>query len=84
MVVKTYTCTFVGKLANCDLTSNWAPLKSVAGQRLYTIQRRRPVSANQAHDQGPGQASVFHVGFRRGMAPPIIWGAPYHARWAPS
>ena len=44
MVVKTYT--FVGKSANCDLTSNWAPLKSVssvgsvAGQRLYTIQRR--------------------------------------------
>ena len=38
MVVKTFT--FVGKSANCDLTSNWAPLKSVAGQRLYTIQHR--------------------------------------------
>ena len=43
MVVKTYI--FVGKSANCDLTSNWAQLKSVTGQRLYTIQRRRPVSA---------------------------------------
>ena len=43
MVVKTYT--FVGKSANCDLTANWALLKSVAGQRLYTIQRRRPFSA---------------------------------------
>ena len=45
MVVKTYT--FVGGSANCDLTSNWAPLKSlasvgsVAGQRLYTIQFQR-------------------------------------------
>ena len=38
MVVKTYT--FVGKLSNCDLTSNWAPLKFVAEQHLYTIQRR--------------------------------------------
>ena len=43
MVVKTYT--FVGKSANCDLTANWAMLKSVAGQWLYTIQRRRPFSA---------------------------------------
>ena len=43
MVLKTYT--FVGKSANCDLTFNWVPLKSVAGQRLYTIQRRWPVSA---------------------------------------
>ena len=47
MVVKTYT--FVGKSAICDLTSNWAPLKSVAGQRLYTIQRRSPVSATYLH-----------------------------------
>ena len=34
-----------GKSANCDLTSNWARFISVAGQRLYTIQRRRPISA---------------------------------------
>ena len=43
MVVKAYT--FVGKSANCDLTSNWATFKSVAGQRLYTFQHLRPVSA---------------------------------------
>ena len=48
MVLKTYT--FVGQSANCDLTLNWAPLKSVAGQRLYTIQRRWPVSA-KPHDK---------------------------------
>ena len=35
-----------GKSANCDLTPNWAQFISVAGQRLYTIQRRRPISAN--------------------------------------
>ena len=35
-----------GKSANCDLTLNWAQFISVAGQRLYTIQRRRPISAN--------------------------------------
>ena len=34
-----------GKSANCDLTPNWAQFISVAGQRLYTIQRRRPISA---------------------------------------
>ena len=33
------------KSANCDLTPNWAQFISVAGQRLYTIQRRRPISA---------------------------------------
>ena len=49
MVVK--TSTFVGMSANCDLTSNWAPLKSVPGQRLYTIQRRRLVSANNWIDE---------------------------------
>ena len=38
-----------GKSANCDLTPNWAQFISVAGQRLYTIQRRRPISA-----RGPG------------------------------
>ena len=37
MVVKMYA--FVGKSANCDFTANWAPLKYVAGQRLYTTQR---------------------------------------------
>ena len=47
MVVKMYT--FVEKSANCDLTSIWAPLKAVAGQRLYTIQRRRPFSAEAQH-----------------------------------
>ena len=36
-----------GKSANCDLTSNWAQFISVAGQRLYTIQRRRPISARE-------------------------------------
>ena len=45
MVVKTYT--FIGKSANCDLTTNWALLKSVAGQRLYTIQRLRSFSAKR-------------------------------------
>ena len=44
MVVKTYT--FVGKSTNCDLTLNWAPLKSMAGQRLYSIQRCRLLSAS--------------------------------------
>ena len=34
-----------GKSANCDLTPSWAQFNSVAGQRLYTIQRRRPISA---------------------------------------
>ena len=34
-----------GKSANSDLTPNWAQFISVAGQRLYTIQRRRPISA---------------------------------------
>ena len=34
-----------GKSANCDLTPNWAQFNSMAGQRLYTIQRRRPISA---------------------------------------
>ena len=34
-----------GKSANCDLTPNWAQFISVAGQRLYTIQRRWPISA---------------------------------------
>ena len=34
-----------GKSANCDLTPNWAQFISVAGQRLYTIQRRGPISA---------------------------------------
>ena len=34
-----------GKSANWDLTPNWAQFISVAGQRLYTIQRRRPISA---------------------------------------
>ena len=34
-----------GKSANCDLTPNWAQFISVTGQRLYTIQRRRPISA---------------------------------------
>ena len=38
MVVKTYT--FVGKSAELRFNLVWAPLKSVAGQRLYTIQRR--------------------------------------------
>ena len=32
MVLKTYT--FVGESANCDLISDLAPLKSLAGQRL--------------------------------------------------
>ena len=45
MVVK--TSTFVGMSAKWDLTANWALLKSVAGQRLYTIQRRRPFSATR-------------------------------------
>ena len=35
-----------GKSANCNFTPNWAQFISVAGQRLYTIQRRRPISAN--------------------------------------
>ena len=35
-----------GKSANCDLTPNWAQFISVAGQRLYTIQRRRQISAS--------------------------------------
>ena len=37
-----------GKSANCDLTPSWAQFISVAGQRLYTIQRRRPISARLA------------------------------------
>ena len=39
-----------GKSANCDLTPNWAQFISVAGQRLYTIQRRRPISATVSRD----------------------------------
>ena len=35
-----------GKSANCDLTPNWEQFIFVAGQRLYTIQRCRPISAN--------------------------------------
>ena len=35
-----------GKSVNCDLTPNLAQFISVAGQRLYTIQRRRPISAS--------------------------------------
>ena len=38
----------VGKSANCDLTPNWAQFISVAGQRLYTIQRHRLISATLA------------------------------------
>ena len=34
-----------GKSANCDLTLSCAQFISVAGQRLYTIQSRRPISA---------------------------------------
>ena len=30
-----------GKSANCYLTPNWAQFISVAGQRLYTIQRKK-------------------------------------------
>ena len=55
MVVNTYT--FVGKSANCDLTSSWAPLKSVAVQRLYTIQRRRLISAIQIPEWQSSQVS---------------------------
>ena len=40
-----------GKLVSFNL--EWAPLMSVAGQRLYTIQRRRPVSASVL----PGQST---------------------------
>ena len=43
-----------GKSANCDLTPNWAQFISVAGQRLYTIQRRRPISATCKHGKGKG------------------------------
>ena len=39
-----------GKSANCDLAPNWAQFISVAGQRLYTIQCRRPISARRAPD----------------------------------
>ena len=38
-----------GKSANCDLSPNWAQFISVAGQRLYTIQRCRPISAIRTH-----------------------------------
>ena len=34
-----------GESAYCDSTLNWAQFISVAGQWLYTIQRRRPISA---------------------------------------
>ena len=40
-----------GKSANCDLTPNWAQFISVAGQRLYAIQRRRPISAKMGHNR---------------------------------
>ena len=36
-----------GKSANCHLAPSWAQFIPVAGQRLYTIQRRRPISATQ-------------------------------------
>ena len=39
-----------GKSANCDLTPNWAQFISEAGQQLYTIQRRRPISASSSHE----------------------------------
>ena len=39
-----------GKSANCDLTPNWAQFIFVAGQWLYTIQCRRPISATDAHN----------------------------------
>ena len=34
-----------GKSENCNLTTNWAQFNSVARQRLYTMQRRSPISA---------------------------------------
>ena len=40
-----------GKSAKCDLTPSWAQFISVAGQRLYTIQRRRPISAIRGSEQ---------------------------------
>ena len=39
-----------GKAANCDFTPNWAQFISVAGQQLYTIQRRRPISPRSDPD----------------------------------
>ena len=39
-----------GKSANCDLTPNWAQFISAAGQRLYTIQHRRPISSRSTGD----------------------------------
>ena len=50
------------KSAKCDLTPNWAQFISVAGQRLYTIQRRRPISANTHCDYenyNPDLDSIF-------------------------
>ena len=47
-----------GKSANCDLTPNWAQFISVAGQRLYTIQRCRPISAILAADVLPSGGNV--------------------------
>ena len=38
---------------NCDLASNWAPLMSMAGQLLYSIQPRRPVSASPRIQRWP-------------------------------
>ena len=50
-----------GKSANCDLIPNWAQFISVAGQRLYTIQRHRPISANTIEECGTEQKALFHV-----------------------
>ena len=46
--------------ANCDLTPNWAQFISVAGQRLYTIQRRRPISAKDPIDFQLWQRDATH------------------------
>ena len=54
MVVQHEDVYTAGKSANCDLTPNWAQFISVAGQWLYTIQRRRPISANPTPRQYDG------------------------------